>query len=289
MAFSEQVRDRVRKRAHYRCCICEAWDVEVHHIIPQEEDGLDTEDNAAPLCGTCHNQFGGNPQKRKVIRETRDFWYEFCRSRLSFDPNRLDELECNIIDAFNTGLTKALPVKILRAIGGLAGPVKKQNTVGRQNVLPTSEIQVIKRVISALDDSNIELIKLTLEQLQDMMSDAQDPSAKTTLTKLDLTGIYHGETGFLKLEHDELGVVGRYQFDTEDYVGILEGEFTDCELLFHYRWGTGAHWGCGRLMASCSGYNLDGYCFNSVGLGHIDMPEIDRSPEPWSFTRIALT
>ena len=67
--------------------------VEVRHIIPQEEGGVDTEDNAAPLCPSCHETYGANPQKRKFIRETRDLWYEICEKRYASDPDRLDEIK----------------------------------------------------------------------------------------------------------------------------------------------------------------------------------------------------
>lgn len=42
-----------------RCCLCKkACDVfiEVHHIIPESEDGDDGEDNALPLCFECHGR-----------------------------------------------------------------------------------------------------------------------------------------------------------------------------------------------------------------------------------------
>jgi len=41
----------------------------------------DNLDNAAPLCGSCHDLFGRNPDKRKQIREMRDFWWEVCEKR----------------------------------------------------------------------------------------------------------------------------------------------------------------------------------------------------------------
>jgi hypothetical protein len=55
--------------------------VEVHHIAPQEDEGSDEEDNAAPLCASCHEIYGANPTKRKFIREARDWWYETCANR----------------------------------------------------------------------------------------------------------------------------------------------------------------------------------------------------------------
>lgn len=75
------------------CCVCKSIGVEVHHIIPQEESGSDTEENAAPLCPTCHETYGANPQKRKFIRETRDHWYELCAKRFFSDPEFLDEIK----------------------------------------------------------------------------------------------------------------------------------------------------------------------------------------------------
>jgi len=66
--------------------------VDVHHIIPEQEGGPDTEDNAAPLCPSCHERYGANPQKRKFIREARDFWYDTCERRYASDPQRLDEM-----------------------------------------------------------------------------------------------------------------------------------------------------------------------------------------------------
>ena len=93
MAFSESLKAEVRKKAHLSCCLCKSLGVDIHHIIPQGENGPDTEDNAAPLCPSCHETYGANPQKRKFIREARDLWFEICEKRFASDPERLDELK----------------------------------------------------------------------------------------------------------------------------------------------------------------------------------------------------
>lgn len=80
VSFSENLKLKVRRAAHFRCCLCRSLGVEIHHITPQEEDGPDTEDNAAPLCPSCHEIYGANSTKRKFIREARDHWYEICNS-----------------------------------------------------------------------------------------------------------------------------------------------------------------------------------------------------------------
>ena len=88
MAFSEDLKRRVRERAHYACCLCKqtSMSVEVHHIVPQSENGPDTEDNAAPLCPSCHADFGGNLEKRKRVKEQRDWWYAFCQQKAPTQP-----------------------------------------------------------------------------------------------------------------------------------------------------------------------------------------------------------
>lgn len=76
MAFSEKIKEEVRKKAFFRCVICQQPFVEIHHIQPQNEGGDDSMDNAAPLCSRCHDLYGANPNKRKQIRQMRDNWYE---------------------------------------------------------------------------------------------------------------------------------------------------------------------------------------------------------------------
>jgi hypothetical protein len=92
MPFSEPSKVTLRKRAHFCCCLCHELGVEIHHIVPQSEDGPDSEENAAPLCPSCHEKYGGNPEKRKFIREARDFWYEICETRYAFSAKQLEDI-----------------------------------------------------------------------------------------------------------------------------------------------------------------------------------------------------
>jgi hypothetical protein len=92
MPFTEQTKIGVKRKAHFSCCLCNSLYVEVHHIIPESEGGSDKEENAAPLCPSCHETYGANPDKRKFIRERRDFWYEICSTRFTGDSNRLEKI-----------------------------------------------------------------------------------------------------------------------------------------------------------------------------------------------------
>ena len=49
MAFPESVKLDAKRRANYRCVVCQRPWVEVHHIHPEARGGPDTVENAAPL------------------------------------------------------------------------------------------------------------------------------------------------------------------------------------------------------------------------------------------------
>ncbi|WP_341279176.1 HNH endonuclease signature motif containing protein [Paenibacillus sp. FSL H8-0537] len=95
MAFSEKVKLEAKKKACFRCVICQKPFVEIHHIIPQAYGGNDSLENAAPLCASCHDLFGGNPEKRKQIREMRDHWFDLMERRLNGEINLLDPITEN--------------------------------------------------------------------------------------------------------------------------------------------------------------------------------------------------
>jgi len=92
MAFTEGTKLEAKRKAHFCCVICHQPFVEVHHIVPQAKGGSDDLDNAAPLCGSCHDLFGANPEKQKQIQEMRDFWWELCENRES-QPNVVELFE----------------------------------------------------------------------------------------------------------------------------------------------------------------------------------------------------
>jgi hypothetical protein len=92
MAFSEETKRTIRKKAMYKCCFCQSLDIEIHHIIPQKEGGSDDIDNGAPLCPNCHERYGNDPLKRKRIIEARDNWYEIVE-RMYPDNRQINAVE----------------------------------------------------------------------------------------------------------------------------------------------------------------------------------------------------
>ena len=42
MPFSENLKRQVKEKAAFRCCRCQLFGVEVHHIVPEAEQWADT-------------------------------------------------------------------------------------------------------------------------------------------------------------------------------------------------------------------------------------------------------
>ena len=97
MPFSKKIVENLLVACNRCCCICHSFcgpDIEVHHIVPISEGGMDTEDNGIPLCYTCHaavHAYSNSPKGRKYTRSElcrhRDEWFSSCR------VNNHEELE----------------------------------------------------------------------------------------------------------------------------------------------------------------------------------------------------
>ena len=136
MPFTEKLKSKVRRKAHLACCLCKEMGVEVHHIIPEEDGGPDTEDNAAPLCPTCHETYGANPRKRKFIREARELWYEICEKRYASDADRIDELNRLLKQTVSYEDFLAFKDELFsHIVGGLDTPRSEEEIVREMDIL----------------------------------------------------------------------------------------------------------------------------------------------------------
>lgn len=134
MPFSESMKLEAKKRANFKCCICQAPFVEVHHILPQADAGADELDNAAPLCGGCHQRYGGNPELRKQLREMRDHWWAICSQRppqesiyqhLDAFGNDLAEIKRVLVPFFTDRLRE---VETAQSVAGLSNSMAALST-----------------------------------------------------------------------------------------------------------------------------------------------------------------
>jgi hypothetical protein len=98
MPFTENLKSEVKKLAAFRCCRCHEIGIEVHHITPQANGGSDNKDNAAPLCPNCHTNFGGNTERRKNIRQMRDWWYEVVKEKYHEGQEKWEKINNLLIE-----------------------------------------------------------------------------------------------------------------------------------------------------------------------------------------------
>jgi uncharacterized Zn finger protein (UPF0148 family) len=105
MGFNEKIKLEAKKMANFRCCMCRALIVDVHHLLPQKDGGDDSLQNAATLCGACHRTYGNNPDHRKTIKDMRDHWHAICEQQNKNFPTdktsmleKIDRLDNNIGD-----------------------------------------------------------------------------------------------------------------------------------------------------------------------------------------------
>ena len=98
MAFSEEIKNKIRIKANNCCCVCQLPFPDIHHIIPLKDGGTDDIENAAPLCPTHHRWYGNNPDLRKALILMRDEWYGKCarvREELPEIIKRVGHVEAN--------------------------------------------------------------------------------------------------------------------------------------------------------------------------------------------------
>lgn len=149
MSFQEKIKIEVKEKTAFRCCRCQSISVQVHHIIPQEFGGQDTIENAAPLCPTCHVQFGDNPKKRKEITQMRDWWYKKAKNMFSDNAISVEELA-----KINSKL------EIITSIRDQIITLKNKSTETIQNSSNKEKYSSITDLISEVenkDESEVEL------------------------------------------------------------------------------------------------------------------------------------
>ena len=175
MAFNDNLKSEIKKKAHFKCCLCHALGVEAHHILPPNEGGDDSSDNAAPLCPSCHETYGANPQKRKFIREARDFWFDICQRRFGEETyKKLEDISLRLEETVKKDDLKEAFENLLSIIS----PGKHEDMISIS--LPSKYWIVILVALSKLVNISIDIIDDMRNRGCDLESVMQLPSPKAT-------------------------------------------------------------------------------------------------------------
>jgi hypothetical protein len=129
MPFSRDIKEEAMIAAARHCCVCHNFkgrNVEVHHIVPEAENGKSDLDNAIVLCFDCHADAGhynpkhprGTKYQPSELRRHRDLWHEEVKQRSIQPPESIalhyNYLICKSFDVFKEVAThdlSRLPIK----------------------------------------------------------------------------------------------------------------------------------------------------------------------------------
>jgi hypothetical protein len=160
MSFSPALKDQVRKMAAFRCCRCHEIGIDIHHIVPQAKGGSDDIDNAAPLCQNCHDRFGANPEKRKEIRQMRDFWYDVVKEKYHGDQSGVERLNETLlkfqaqIQESNQAEMEKLRSEVIEAVNVIRG--LQQQAAEQLKYVPVVDLP--RQANTVVGSSNIQVM-----------------------------------------------------------------------------------------------------------------------------------
>ena len=91
MGFPTKVKEDILVASARHCCVCHRYKgvkIEIHHIQPKAKRGLDTFENAIPLCFDCHSDAGhyfakhpkGTKFSPKELQKHKNEWFEIVKT-----------------------------------------------------------------------------------------------------------------------------------------------------------------------------------------------------------------
>jgi len=87
MGFTPKIKEDILVASARHCCVCHRYKgvkIEIHHIIPKEQGGEDTFENAIPVCFDCHSDAGhyfakhpkGTKFSIKELKKHKESWFK---------------------------------------------------------------------------------------------------------------------------------------------------------------------------------------------------------------------
>ena len=162
--FSRTTKETIRKRAWFACCICKkiSLGLEIHHIVPQRNGGPNTEENAAPLCPSCHRSYGGNPDLQARIREMRDFWYDQCERLFAIEQDPVESFR-SIHDTFSLEELERLTVHNPTYVLGREGTGRLEETRFSFHEEEYVHPRIVQELLGWISDSGSTIVGVNLD------------------------------------------------------------------------------------------------------------------------------
>jgi hypothetical protein len=118
MGFQQEEAEKLLSATGRRCCICGLLhNVQLHHIVPEKEEGRDDIDNAIPLCPNCHDNVHASHIPGRTTR--------------SYTANELKLHRQRTIESVHRG-TQWVPVNYVQEkdIAPLSRPIEEEHPNG---------------------------------------------------------------------------------------------------------------------------------------------------------------
>jgi hypothetical protein len=104
MGFSKKIKDDILVASARHCCVCHRYKgvkIEIHHILPKEQGGKDSFENAIALCFDCHSDVGHynvkHPRGTKIsideLKKHKATWFDVVKN------NAIPQKEENLVHA----------------------------------------------------------------------------------------------------------------------------------------------------------------------------------------------
>lgn len=154
MPFSPKIKEDALVKSRRRCCVCQEFagrNVNVHHIVPEADGGINELDNAIVLCFRCHAEAGhynlrhplGTKYSPTELRRHRDEWWSnyksddpglqpenYARPAESVPREELGNVEKEIGTLWSNYLNLLAQSEFVRFEGKLLAEAKTENMSG---------------------------------------------------------------------------------------------------------------------------------------------------------------
>jgi hypothetical protein len=129
----------------------------------------------------------------------------------------------------------------------------------------------------------------TADGLESVVRSLLDAMGRTTAAR-DLTGLWAGRTGRMRLTQRGEAVQGDYDWKSLEWAGHVDGQLQGGVLRFTWRWDRSREHGFGFLVASLDGSEISGQWFyddEEVDIDELVKSHSGGSRNSWSFLRVS--
>ena len=149
--------------------------------------------------------------------------------------------------------------------------------------------ETLKSEVTALMKQKSKVAK-GVEEISKSRASLLGRNKKDNLMVPNVSGVWHGQSGRLKIIQDGAKITGDYDWNGYDMAGHISGELEGMIIKFKWRWDKSSENGNGFFMCDDKNQSLKGSWFmdfEEINLDEAIEGEIDMLLHPWAFIKSA--